>query len=73
MNKLITNISSKVESLEEEEIFNQMIKLETKRRLSKVKGASDFGITTACYIDGEFVLVGDYELPEGYYEALEKA
>jgi hypothetical protein len=71
--ELITNISSKVESLEEERIFNQMVKLETKRRVSKVKGASDFGIMTACYIDGDFVLNSEYELPEGYYEALEKA
>jgi hypothetical protein len=50
-----------------------MVKLETKRRVSKVKGASDYGIMTACYIDGDFVLNAEYDLPQGYSEALEKA
>lgn len=54
-------------------ILDQIIDLETKRRVSRVKDAEDFGIMTACIIDGEFRVVSAHTLPEGMFEQLEKA
>ena len=46
---------------------------ETATRIAAVKGAEHFGISTAAFIDGEFVLVSDYDVPADYEEALKAA
>ena len=51
----------------------EKILAETKRRVASVKGAEGFGITTAAFIDGQFVLVSDYDVPNDYIDALEVA
>lgn len=55
------------------EYFDKIIDLETKRKISKVEGSSDFGIMTACFINGEFCLVTEYDITDEMYEALKKA
>ena len=50
-----------------------IIDTETKRKLKRVPDAQSYGVMTACIIDGEFVLVSDYELPEEIYERIKKA
>jgi hypothetical protein len=62
---MTTNVITNGASSQDFEIIDQIINLETKRKATKVKDANDFGILTACYIDGEFVLVTNHPLPEG--------
>lgn len=50
-----------------------IIDLETKRKISKVKDAENYGIMTACFIDGEFICVTDYEITDEMRSKLEKA
>ena len=44
------------------QLIDQMINLETKRRLLLVPEAKDYNVWTACYIDGEFKVVSEYEI-----------
>lgn len=53
--------------------LDAIIDMETKRKVSRVKGAENFGIRTACVIDGEFRLISDYSVPQEIIEKLEKA
>lgn len=55
------------------EMLDAIIDMETARKISRVEGAENFGIRTACIIDGEFVLVSDYNLPDEIRAKLEKA
>lgn len=55
------------------ETIDLIVDLETKRKISKVKGAEDYGIMTACFIDGSFVCVSDHEITEEMRTRLEKA
>ena len=50
-----------------------IIDLETKRKISRVMGAEDYGISTACFIDGEFILVSNYPVCKEIQLKLEKA
>ena len=50
-----------------------IIDLETKRKISKVKDAENYGIMTACFINGEFICVSDYEINNEMRSKLEKA
>jgi|GEM_PF-1730460 len=45
----------------------------TKEVVESVKGSKDFVITTACFIDDEFVLVSEYDINESFYNSLKKA
>ena len=54
-------------------VLDQIIDIETQRKISKVKDAEHYGIMTACIIDGEFNLVSDYEVPSDMYEKLKNA
>ncbi len=51
----------------------KLIDRETKRRVRMVKCSEQYGIMTAAVLDGEFILVSNYTLPDGFYEALENA
>ena len=50
-----------------------IIDTETKRKLKRVPEAQSYGVMTACIIDGEFVLVSDYELTDEIYERIKNA
>jgi len=50
-----------------------IIDLETKRKISRVNGSDQFGIMTACYIDGEFRLISEYDVPQDIANKLKKA
>ncbi|MGB0881443.1 MAG: hypothetical protein ACPGSO_00710 [Vicingaceae bacterium] len=54
-------------------IIDKIINLETIRKISKVKGADNFGIMTACFINDEFVLCSEYEISNEMEEELRKA
>jgi len=68
-----TNIITSGASSQDFLFIDEMINIETKRKINKVKEAKDFGIMTACQIDGEFVLVSDYTVPQELAIELEKA
>jgi hypothetical protein len=70
---MTTNVITSGASSQDFEMIDQIINLETKRKANKVEDANDFGILTACYIDGEFVLVTNYPLPEGMDILLQNA
>lgn len=53
--------------------LDAIIDLETKRKVERVSGAEDFGIMTACYIDGDFVLVSEYDVDSEMYNRLKNA
>ena len=50
-----------------------IIDTETERKLKRVPEAKNYGVMTACIIDGEFVLVSDYELTDEIYERIKNA
>jgi hypothetical protein len=68
-----TNIITSGASSQDFLFIDEIINIETKRKINKVKEAKDFGIMTACQIDGEFVLVSDYTVPQELALELEKA
>jgi hypothetical protein len=68
-----TNVITQGASTQDFEFIDQIINLETKRKTKKVTGASDFGILTACMIDGEFICVTDYPITDEMRSDLEKA
>ena len=68
-----TNIITSGASVQDYSFIDEMINIETKRKINKVKEAKDYGIMTACQIDGEFVLVSDYAVPNELALELEKA
>ena len=51
--------------------FDLFINTETSRRVAEVAGVEHFGVTTAAYINGEFVLVSDYTIADEMRNALE--
>ena len=68
------NVSTKNLKTEMEfKIVDAKIDAETKRKVELVKGSSDFNIGTACFIDGEFILVSEFEINESYSQALKSA
>ena len=68
-----TNVITQGASTQDFEFIDQIINLETQRKIKKVPGASDFGILTACMIDGEFSCVTDYMITDKMRSDLEKA
>jgi len=68
-----TNVITQGASTQGFQFIDQIINLETKRKIKKVAGASDFGILTACLIDGDFVCVTDYMITDEMRSDLEKA
>jgi hypothetical protein len=70
---MTTNVITSGASTQDFKFIDQIIDLETERKVSRVKDAYKYGIMTACFIDGHFCLVSDYTLPEGMKELLEKA
>ena len=60
-------------SIQDFTFLDQIINTETKRKINKVKGSEKFGISTACFIDGEFTLVSDYGLEVEMIVDLENA
>ena len=67
-----TNVITSGASTQDFEFIDQIINLETKRKIKKVSGAFDFGILTACMIDGEFICVTDYPITDEMRLDLEK-
>jgi hypothetical protein len=55
---MTTNVNTSGASTQDFKTIDQIINLETKRKISKVANSKDFGILTACFIDGEFVCEG---------------
>tara|TARA_R110002020_G_scaffold131385_3_gene293773 strand:+ start:3436 stop:3648 length:213 start_codon:yes stop_codon:yes gene_type:complete len=54
----MTNITTdNIRSSEEAKLIDNMIRLETERKLLIVPKAKDFKVSTACVIDGEFRLL----------------
>ena len=68
-----TNVITSGASTQDFEFIDQIINLETQRKTKKVSGSSDFGILTACMIDGEFSCVTDYPITDEMRSDLEKA
>ena len=68
-----TNVITSGASTQDFQFIDQIINLETQRKIKKVPGASDFGILTACMIDGEFSCVTDYPITDEMRSDLEKA
>jgi len=68
-----TNVITSGASTQDFQFIDQIINLETKRKIKKVAGASGFGILTACIIDGEFSCVTDYPITDEMRSDLEKA
>ena len=68
-----TNVITQGASTQDFEFIDQIINLETKRKTKKVSGASDFGILTACLIDGDFVCVTHHMITDEMRSNLEKA
>ena len=60
-------------TIKEAELINKMIDLETERKVLLVPESKNFGIMTACFIDNEFVLTSDYDVPEDIKSKLKKA
>jgi hypothetical protein len=54
-------------------VIDAVINMETKRKVSRVMGSEHYGIMTACIIDGEFVLVSNYEVSPEMHDKLMKA
>lgn len=69
MNIITTNAKSKSDF----DKLDVAIDQETKRRIDAVDGAEKFGVMTAAKIDGEFVLVSNYEMDDTFTEALKAA
>jgi len=68
-----TNIITTAATTQDFKFIDQMISLETQRKTKRVSGSSDFGILTACMIDGEFICVTDYPITNEMRSDLEKA
>lgn len=70
---MINITTDNIRSIEEQKLIDNMIKLETERKLLIVPEAKDFKVSTACVIDGEFILVSEYDMDSSYVKALEDA
>lgn len=70
---MTTNVNTSGASTQDFTTIDQIINLETKRKVSKISHAKKFGILTACFIDGEFVCVSDYDITDEMRNQLEKA
>ena len=70
-----TDFKSNQNSSKDDELKmkNDMINSITKRVVQMVNNGKDYNISTACFIDNEFVLVSEYDLNNEYYEALKLA
>jgi len=68
-----TNIITAAATTQDFKFIDQMISLETQRKTKRVSGSSDFGILTACMIDGKFICVTDYPITDEMRIELEKA
>ena len=66
-------VNTKGATTKDFETIDAIIDLETKRKINKVKGAEHLGIRTACFIDGEFVLISKYDFNYEIYNKLKKA
>ena len=53
--------------------LESVINAETVRKVAQVRNAHYYNIMTACVIDGEFVLVSEYDICEGVSQLLEIA
>lgn len=70
----MTNVdTTTIRNEKDEQIINSIIDLETKRKINKVKGSEKFGIMTACFINGEFTCITDYEITEEMFNNLKNA
>ncbi len=70
----MTNIdTTTILSEKEKKIIDQIIDLETTRKINKVKGSDKFDIATACYINNEFILISNYGITPKMAEELKKA
>jgi|TARA_R110000744_G_scaffold282556_3_gene394236 hypothetical protein len=67
------NIITRGKAFNQSGFLDDKIEEETQRKIDCVDGAEDFGIRTACNIDGEFILVSNYDLPENLIEELKEA
>jgi len=54
-------------------VLDAIIDMETKRKTARVKDAENYGILTACWIDGEFIIVTNYPITDEMRLKLEKA
>jgi hypothetical protein len=70
---MTTNVITIGATTEDFKVIDKIINLETERKVSRVADASDYGIMTACFIDGEFVCVSNYEITEEMRTKLKKA
>ncbi|MDR6196152.1 hypothetical protein [Siphonobacter sp. SORGH_AS_0500] len=55
------------------EAIDKEINEETARKVAAVPGAEHFGVWTAVFINGEFLLLSNYELDEQMKKALREA
>lgn len=68
MNVQTINIQSVAEAEKTDLLINRI----TRAVVDRVPDVREFHVMTACVIDGEFVCVSEYDLPEGYFEKLEE-
>lgn len=63
-------ITANIKTSAEQKKMDAAIDAETARIVRLAGNLEGFGIMTAAFIDGEFVVVFDYDLPEGAIERL---
>ena len=66
-------VETKGISYSDQKYIDKIVDLETERKVNKVKDSKSYIIRTACFIDGEFVLISDYSVPEDITKKLEEA
>lgn len=71
--KLGVNVCTNAMTTQDKEYIDQIINLETKRKIARVDPKNDFGIITACMIDGEFVLSSCHDVPMDWIEEFKNA
>lgn len=67
------NFGARFEGMNNAKTLDQLIDEETAARIALVKVADSYGIMTAAFIDGEFVLCSVYDINEEMAQALEMA
>jgi len=66
-------INTKAATTEDFKVIDAIIEMETARKVNKVLGAKSYNISTACIIDGEFILVSEFDIETEMVEKLKKA
>jgi hypothetical protein len=69
----MTNVNTNSATTQDFNFLDQIINLETARKIKRVDGAKQFNIDTACVINDVFILVSEYDITSEMYEKLKNA